>query len=85
MQEEAPTQEAYHVEAVPLRWHTVTEVAAYLEVREDDLLALLPDTAIVMESWPPSRLSSKDVEIVERLIRTVRKFYSESVYGGGDL
>lgn len=64
--------------------YTLTEAAATLVVREDDLVALLPDTAIGPD-WPEAGFTRADVELLERLIRMIRRLYSESAYGGGDL
>jgi hypothetical protein len=67
-----------------IKVYTLTEAAAYLVVREDDLVALLPDTAIGPD-WPQAGFTRADVELLERLIGMIRRLYSESTYGGGDL
>lgn len=71
--------------SAPPDWYTLEEAASYLAVRADDLAALLPDTAIVVEAWPVLLLTQADLELLERLIQTIRAFYAESVYAGGEL
>ena len=82
----SPQKVALLEETLP-QSYTLSQVASHLGVREDDLMALLPDTAIVVngQSGPYLRFTPTDVELLEQLIRTIRKFYAESVYGGGDL
>ena len=80
-------QQAVRIDEIPAQSYTLSQVASHLVVREDDLMALLPDTALVVKapSAPFPRFTPADVELLEHLIRTVRQFYAESAYGGGDL
>ena len=65
--------------------YTLEQAASYLVVREDDLNALLPDTTVVPDALRRGGFTPTDVEILEQFIRDIRKFATESVYGGGDL
>ena len=85
MKKTTQAQDVPSTEAVPQTWYTLGEAAAFLVVREDDLNALLPDTAIAVESRLIEEFTRAEVEIMETFIREVRKFSAESVYGGGDL
>ncbi len=85
MKKTTQAQDVPSTEPVPQTWYTLGEAAAFLVVREDDLNALLPDTAIAVESRLIEEFTHAEVEIMETFIREVRKFSAESVYGGGDL
>lgn len=61
------------------------KVASYLGIREDDLVALLPDTAIAVEALLFHHFTDADVLLLEQLIRDIRDFAAESVYGGSEL
>lgn len=65
--------------------YTVEAAASRLVVREDSLLALLPDTAIAVERGPLQRLTLAEIGLLERFICGIREIYAESVYGGGAL
>ena len=69
----------------PERLYTLLEVAEHLGIREDDLIALLPDIAIVVESPMIEGFTSVHIELLEQLIANVKMYAEESVYRGGDL
>ena len=86
MLQQTPTQAIITREAASLKSYTLSEAAGYLEVREDDLTALLLNASIVVDAEQPLiRLTHADVELLERLIRAIKRLSGESVYGGGDL
>ena len=62
--------------------YTVEAAASRLMVRQDSLIALLPDTAIAVGKGPLQRLSLADIGLLERLTSVIRETYAESVYGG---
>jgi hypothetical protein len=85
MQEQTQTQETLTSQGVPQRMYTPSEVAGHLGIREDDLMIVLPNAALVVAARMSEGFTSADVELLEQFIRSVRKFAAESVYGGGDL
>ncbi len=64
---------------------TLGEVAAFLEVRADDLTAVLPSAGIDLSTRKDGLLTREDVKRLEHLVSDVRRIPSESVYGGGNL
>lgn len=72
-------------ERVPQRSYTLGEAASYLVVREDDLTALLSAAEIAMDVKLVMSFTRADVETLEQFVRDIRRYFDESVYGGGDL
>lgn len=64
---------------------TLEEAAAFLEVRADDLTATLPSAGIDLNTRKDGLLTRDDVKRLERLVSSIRRIPSESVYGGGNL
>jgi len=69
----------------PDRLYTLAEAADRLGIREDDLIALLPDIAIVVESPMIQGFTPAHMDLLEQLVANVKMFAEESVYRGGDL
>lgn len=72
-------------EHVSQRAYTLGEAASYLVVREDDLTALLSTAEIVVDAELVMSFTRADVETLEQFVCDIRKYFDESVYGGGDL
>lgn len=72
-------------EAGPRRRYTADEVAGYLGVREDDLMVVLRNAALIFGAQSSVDFTRADINLLEQFIRSIRKFAAESVYGGGDL
>ena len=72
-------------ERPPHAFYSVDEAAAFMEVRADDLAAMLPGAGIDINLREKGLLTRDDVERLERLVRSIRNIPSESVYGGGNV
>ena len=72
-------------ETPPHASYSVEEAAAFLEVRADDLAAVLPSAGIDINAREKELLTRDDVERLERLVRSIHNIPSESVYGGGNV
>jgi hypothetical protein len=84
MDQEPPQADASS-EVAPPSLYTPAEAASRLGIREDDLIALLPNAALVLNTSFSLSFTPIDIEMLAEYIRRVRKFPAESVYGGGDL
>lgn len=85
MENATQTDTAMTSENASQRSYTLGEAASYLVVREDDLTALLSDAEVAVDARLVMSFTRADVEILEQLVRNIRKYFDESVYRGGDL